>query len=172
MNLPTATSAQIVIQYREGVTAERCETLARKYGLQLIESDDDLFTYQLNGVQAADVVTQIAAETDIVERAFTNEPGKPHKDFSISKNVDVKLEPERKDYTYVIAETISAHDSLKIPIFIGASESLTGNASVNLIYNANKSHTAGELEITVEVPDFVRTVAPTSEETALAKLIS
>lgn len=149
--------AEIVVQFRPGASAESREALARKHGLQLVESDDDLYTYWLSTGQAADVVAQVEAESEIVEYAFTNEGGEPHKRFTVTKKVDVKLEPERRDYTYLIAETVAPHDSVKIPVFIGASESITGTASVTIMFEADKSHDVGELEIMIEVPDYVLT---------------
>jgi hypothetical protein len=151
---------ELVVQYRAGTPAARREALERKHGLALAESEDDLYTYRLGegDSDAAAVLGHIQSEADIVEHAFTNEVGEPHKKFTVTETVDVKLSPGSYDYTYLIAHTVAPHDTVKIPVSVGASESLNGVASVEVVFESDKSHDAGALEVTVEVPDYAETL--------------
>jgi hypothetical protein len=154
---PAASTAEVVVQYRAGASAESREALARKYGLRLVESEEDLYTYLVDGGAGAEVAAKLETESELVEYAFTNEAGEPHKKFPVTERVDLRLEPGQREYTYLIAESVEACTTTKIPIFVGASESLTGTASVALVFESNQSHDAGQLEITIEVPDYVQT---------------
>jgi hypothetical protein len=124
----------------------------------LIDSrPNDVSIYRTAVEQADRVVAQIETESEVVEFAFLEAQGRPHQEFSVTQTVDINLDPERKQYEYRIGHTVDAHDSLTIPIIVGASEPVTGSATVDVVYEDGNIHDVGEIDITLEVPAFLRT---------------
>jgi hypothetical protein len=147
----------IVVKFRSEVPPADREALARQHSLDLIASrPDDVSIYHATSGKADRVVTRIETESEVVEFAFLEAQGRSHQEFAVTQTVDIKVDPERKQYEHRIGHTVDAHDSLTIPVIVGASQSLTGRATLGVAYEDGNVHNVGELGITIEVPEFLR----------------
>jgi hypothetical protein len=149
----------IVIVFRNDAPDSRREALARQYSLEHMDGVGQIHRYRMHSPKLLDeMIAQLKTEDRIIERVFRDATGIPHREWEVTKIVNVKLDPKRLHYEYKIRQTIPPGETVTIPVSIAASESLNGVANVRLIYNGTKRREFGDMDIQLFIPEFLRTI--------------
>jgi hypothetical protein len=150
----------IIATLAPGADTERIAGLAERLGLDLRETGPGLARYVVRdrGADVAVLAQRLKAESDVIMDAFADSEGHAHTEFVATEPVDINLRPDRLAYSYRIAHTLTGHDTLTVPIDLGAVAPLRGRASITLCYGGRRRTRVGALEVDLRLPAYVQTV--------------
>jgi hypothetical protein len=157
--LETPPTPAIIAMFTPGAGPERIAGVAERLGLELRDAGPGMarFAVREPGADIAVLAQRLKAESTVAD-AFEDSEGRAHTEFVATEPVDVNLHPDHLAYSYRIAHTLTGHDTLTVPIDIGAEAPLSGRASVTLCYAGRKRAPVGALEVDLRLPAYVRTV--------------
>jgi hypothetical protein len=157
--LDPAPPPAIIVTLAPGADWDAVRRTAERLGLALDEATAGAHRYVANDAErtGAELAAQLARD-DSVADAFPDAAGQADTPWVATEPVNLNLRTGKREYSHRVGHTVAGHDAITIPLTLGSNGPLRGRGKVTVRYLTDRSDPAGELDLELRFPSFVRTV--------------